>query len=116
MGTLLLFVGLAGLIFYAVMGMIKSSDAYVQALAKTRDSPAVVAVLGEPIREGFFTSGSINVTGPSGNAELSIPISGPRGKGTIYLEARKSLGEWSFSKLVVETGPDGKRIDLLNQP
>lgn len=116
LGTLILLVGFAGLVFLGVMGMVKSSDAYRQALSKARDSPAAVAVLGEPIGEGFFTTGSLNVTGPSGTAELAIPIFGPKGKGTIYVEARKSLGEWSFSKLVVETEADGKRIDLLNQP
>jgi len=41
-----------------------------------------------------------------------IPISGPKGKGTIYVEARKSAGHWSFLKLFVEVGVDGERIDL----
>src|SRR5690242_7952002 len=81
-----------------VFGMMKQSDAYQQALARAKASPAVVEALGQPLKEGFFTSGNINVNGPNGDAELAIPISGPKGGGTIYLEANKSTGEWSFSK------------------
>lgn len=89
------------------------SDVYREALARAKASPGVVRSLGEPLREGLFVSGSIQVTGPSGNAELAIPLSGPRGKGTIYLEARKSAGRWNYSRLLVEVTATGERIDLL---
>jgi Cytochrome oxidase complex assembly protein 1 len=42
--------------------------------------PAVIEALGSPIKEGFFVSGNTNVNGASGEANLSIPISGPREK------------------------------------
>ena len=112
----LLFAGLIALVLTFAFGVMKSSDAYKLALARARASPAVVEALGSPIREGLFTSGNVNVSGPSGNAELSIPISGPKGSGTLYLEARKSTGEWSFSKLVVQIEPSHRRIDLLARP
>ena len=106
----------AGVIFLLlslIFGMMKSSDAYKQAMVKVRASTAVSAALGTPIKEGYFTSGSVNVSGPSGNAQLAIPISGPKGTGTVYLEAAKSMGQWSFSKLVVEIEGAKERIDLL---
>jgi hypothetical protein len=53
------------------------------------------------------------VNGATGEANLSIPISGPEGKGTIYVKAQKSLGRWSYSDLVVEIQKTGQRIDLL---
>ena len=102
------------LILWFAFGVMKSSDVYSQALDKTRNNPAVVSALGTPIEAGFFTSGSVNVSGPSGAAELAIPISGPRGKGTIYLVARKSAGEWSYSQLLVQVEQTGQRIDLLD--
>ena len=91
----------------------KSSDVYKEALARAKASPAVAEALGTPIKAGYFTSGNINVSGPSGDAELSIPISGPKGQATIYLEARKSAGEWAFSLLEVEIVETKERIDLL---
>jgi hypothetical protein len=105
--------GFCALIAYFAFGLMKTNDAYKEALARAKASPAVVRALGSPLREGLFVSGSIEVTGPSGNAELAIPVSGPRGKGTIYMEARKSAGRWSFSKLLVEVDATKERIDLL---
>lgn len=107
MGAVCLFV------VYLAFGVMKTSDVYREALARAKASPGVVRSLGEPLREGLFVSGSIQVTGPSGNAELAIPLSGPRGKGTIYLEARKSAGRWNYSRLLVEVTATGERIDLL---
>ena len=40
-------------------------------------------------------------------------ISGPKGKGTIYVVAKKSAGEWSYSRMEVEVEGQPGRIDLL---
>lgn len=114
--TILLgFGGFVALILMSVSRMMKSSDAYRQAVARAKASPAMVRALGEPIEEGFFVSGSINVSGPAGNADLAIPLKGPKGKGTVYVAATKSMGEWSFRNLVVEVEATGQRIDLLRE-
>jgi hypothetical protein len=80
-----------------------------------RASTIVTQALGTPIDDGYFTTGSIHVSGPSGSAELAIPISGPKGKGTIFLRARKSVGEWSFTKLVF-AAQGNQRTDLMAKP
>jgi hypothetical protein len=98
-----------------VFGAMKSSDAYKAALAKTKADPRVVNALGSPIKDGFFVSGTTNVSGSSGHADLTVPISGPKGAGTIYFVASKFAGEWTFSKLVVEVGKTGERIDLTEK-
>jgi hypothetical protein len=113
LASLLILAGGFGAILSFVFGLLRSSDVYQQALAKARSSPAVIEAVGVPINEGFFMSGNIAVSGPSGNANLAIPISGPSGSGTIFLEARKSVGEWSFTKLVFEASKSDQRIDLL---
>lgn len=105
--------GLIAFVLTIVFGVMKSSDVYKEALARAEASPAVAEALGTPIKAGYFTSGNINVNGPSGNADLSIPISGPKGKGTIYVEAGKSADRWSFSLLEVEIAGTQERIDLL---
>jgi hypothetical protein len=110
---LLVVVGCIGSIFMVATTAMKSSDVYKDALVKAESNPEVVAALGTPITTGFFTSGNINTNGPTGEAAFSIPLSGPKGKATIQLEAKKSAGEWSFSKLVVEVKDPPQRIDLL---
>lgn len=103
-------------IFALVFGMMKSTTAYREAVVRASANPAVIAALGRPITAGFFTSGSIKTNGASGAASLSIPISGPDGAATIYVEATQSAGQWTFSKLVVEIAGTKQRIDLLAEP
>jgi hypothetical protein len=95
---------------------VKSTDVYKDALARAKVHPAVIEALGSPISEGFFVSGNTNVNGASGEANLSIPIGGPKGKGTIYAAAKKSLGRWNYSGLVFEIAKTHQRIDLLQNP
>lgn len=108
----LLFCLFIGLIFTIVMGSMKSSDAYKQAVAKARANPTIVEKLGTPIAEGYFVTGNINVQNDSGNADLQIPISGPKGKAVIHAVASKSAGKWEYSRLTV-TIEGQPELDLL---
>jgi hypothetical protein len=115
-GFLALFAAFVMLMITIVFGMIKSSDVYKDALATARNNPAVVKSLGSPIKAGIFVMGSINVSGRSGQADLSIPISGPKGKGTIYARASKSADRWTFSQLAVEIKATKEVIELIKAP
>ena len=110
---LLVFAGFIAGLFAIVEGSIKKSDAYTQALARARSNPGVMDKFGQPLQPGWFISGNIQVSGPSGNADLSIPITGPKAKGTIYAVARKSAGRWQFETLEVEAEGEQERINLL---
>jgi len=113
--TLVVLIGI-GAFFGMFYGFMKASGAYQGALARAQAAPEVTAVLGEPIEPGFLTTGSINLSGPSGHAELSIPIGGPKGKARIYLNANKRLGEWHLDRMYVQVAATGERIDLSEQP
>jgi len=102
----------AAIISFA-FGTIKSSYVYQQAIAKTRSNPAVIRELGEPIKPGWLVSGQLSLNEASGRADLSIPISGPKKSGTVYVLAVKKLGKWDFSALEVEVEGESKRINLL---
>ena len=109
----LMFLIFAGSIVVIVFSAMKSTDVYKEALARAKADPAVIEALGSPIKDGFLVSGNSNVNGASGESNLAIPISGPKGKGTIYVSATKSLGRWIYSGLVVEVSGTHDRIDLL---
>ena len=112
-GTLTLFTAFVVSIALIVFSAVKSTDVYRDALARAKAHPSVIEILGSPIKEGFLVSGNTNVNGASGEANLSIPISGPKGKGTIYVAASKSLGRWNYTGLIVEIAKTHQRIDLL---
>jgi hypothetical protein len=111
------FVAAIGLIMYLALGMIKSDEVYKQALDKAKSDEEVVSFIGQPISDGFMPKGSINTTTNGGSADLQIPISGPKGSGTIFVEAQKANGEWEFKSLLVAVeGKDGdKTINLLEE-
>ena len=88
----LLFVGSILVIVFSAM---KSADVYREALARAKSDPALIEALGSPIKDGFLFSGNTNVNGASGESNLSIPISGPKGKATVYVSAKKLLGRWN---------------------
>jgi hypothetical protein len=112
--AIVVIVSFFGGIFLIAFGALKYSGVYVESLKKAHASLAVIQALGEPIEEGFFVFGSIHVNGPSGEADISIPISGPKGSGTIYAVATKSAGIWHFEMLEVDIKGSEDRIDLLD--
>jgi hypothetical protein len=97
-----------------VMSSIKGSDVAKEAMARAQSNPAVVQHLGTPIEEGWLVSGSINVSTGSGDADLALPISGPKGKGTVYVTAKKIAGVWNYSLMQAAIEGSGERIDLLS--
>ena len=113
--TLALFIAFVGSIALVAFSSMKSTNVYKDALARARAHPSVIEILGLPIKEGLIVSGNTNVNGASGEANLSIPISGPKGKATIYVAAVKSLGQWNYTGLVVEIEKTHQRIDLLRE-
>lgn len=113
---LLLFVGALAILFFLIYGAvttaIRSSDAYEVGMAQARANPDLKTALGEPIESGFWLSGSINVNGSSGNVDVSIPISGPKGTGTLYVVGTRSAGRWQYSTMAAEVPGRSGRIDL----
>ncbi|WP_266156687.1 cytochrome c oxidase assembly factor Coa1 family protein [Dyella silvatica] len=98
-----------------VFGMMKSSDAYQQAVIRASANPAVVAALGQPITTGYFTTGSIQTSNDNGAAQLAIPLKGSKGEATVYLVAKENAGHWTYSTLTVSIASTKQQIDLLQE-
>lgn len=115
--VILLFIGLAVGGVVTVGGLtflgIRKSDVFEEAMQRARTNPDVVEALGEPIEAGLLISGSFQITPTSGAADFSIPVSGPKGKGKLYVVATKSAGQWEFNTLELEVEQSDLRIDLL---
>ncbi len=101
-----------GSILYFVFSLMSSSEPYRFALESARNNHEIIQTLGEPIDTGWFTSGAINLHNDNGDANLSIPVHGPLGSGTIYLEATKSAGRWTYSLLKFVSKDSSRSIIL----
>jgi hypothetical protein len=112
-GTVLFAVACIATIFYSVGTMLRDSDAFHLAVSAAQASPVLLEKVGSPMETGRFISGSIEVSPATGLAELSIPVSGPRGRGKLYVEAHKSAGNWRMSLLQFVGEGTQTPIDLL---
>jgi hypothetical protein len=97
--------------FYGISSAIRNSDVYRGALERVNASQSAREALGFPIEAGF-PMGSVSVSGPSGEAQLSIPVQGSRASGTLYLQATRSMGRWQYDSIELEVEGRDARIDL----
>lgn len=110
LGALVVFGALAAVVYGLVRTAMRSSEPYQVAVARAKANTELVAALGQPIEEGSLPSGSISTSGGSGAANLTIPIKGPNGKATVFVEAKKFAGTWECTRIVANV--NGRAIDL----
>ena len=97
-------------------GAMKRTDVYKGALNRAQNDPRVVAALGSPIEGGWWIKGNINRDmNHGGNAEMTFPISGPKGHGSEHVVATHDGSNWIFERLTV-TPDGGTPIDLNTSP
>jgi TonB family protein len=118
-GLLLLGVVAIGLIVMFVMGAVKSSVPYTQALTQAKTNPALLEEMGAPIEAGWYVTGSISSSGSGSNANLSFPIYGPKKSGMLHVVATKNpfsavTGEWRFTELEANVEGRNEPISLMN--
>jgi hypothetical protein len=111
---LIVFFGLPLALIGTVFAAMKNSDVAKEALLHAQANPLLVQKLGKPIEAGWLVSGSINVSGSSGDADLAVPISGPKGQGKIYVTARKGVGAWEYQVMLATVEGSDQRINLLS--
>ena len=106
------FIAMGVAIYFAVTAMLKESDAYKLGLQQLQANAQAMAALGPPITTGF-PSGSIQTSGPSGEAQLAIPVAGQKARGTLYVEATRSMGVWKANRMELEVEGRAERIDII---
>jgi Cytochrome oxidase complex assembly protein 1 len=97
----------------AAFVLMSNSEVVKLALSVAESNPMLAERLGQPLKRGWLVSGSVEVTPASGHAELAIPVSGPKGSGTLYAQARKRAGLWHLEDLQFGSEGSSERLDLL---
>lgn len=85
---------------------------YRTALQLARSSIEVSEQIGRPLTVGWLTTGQLNYVNNDGDVSLRIPISGPRGRGTIVVIGKKRAARWTFDTLEVDVHGQSIRIPL----
>ena len=104
--------GCVAAIFFTVTGLLKESDAYRAGVQQLEANVQVMEILGAPVTAGI-PSGRVNTSGPSGEAQLAIPVTGTKARGVLYVEATRKMGIWKTDRLELEVEGRAERIVLI---
>jgi hypothetical protein len=94
-------------------GAMRSTEPYQHAVEVVGHDSRAVSALGAPVKVGWLVTGAVNVSGPTGGADLAIPVRGPAHAGTVYVVAKKSAGRWSYETLELEVDGNPERIKFV---
>lgn len=94
-------------IFFGVTKLVKSSEGYQQAVAAATSHPEVIEAIGEPIKEGLVPKGKVSTNNGSGEVDVRITLTGPKGSGVLYAVGTRPAGSgvWTYSTLAFS--PEG---------
>ena len=107
-------IAFVAVVLFIVFGSIRSSAPYKEAVARAQRDARVTAALDRPVQPRYLVGGSINTNNNDGNAELVIPLRGPKGDGVLTVKATKTSGTWSYQ--VMKVAVRDQEIDLLTTP
>jgi YD repeat-containing protein len=91
---------------------LRASPAFSAAMNLAYRSAEAKAVLGEPIQTRLGVRGTLHDSTSSGYAILAIPVTGPTGKGVLYVVANRISSGWDIQREVLHTDDLSRMIDL----
>ncbi|MGO1069945.1 cytochrome c oxidase assembly factor Coa1 family protein [Lysobacter sp. CA199] len=103
---------IGGGVMYMAMSAIKNSAPYHEAMARVRADPRMTGALGEPIQTRWVPLGGVEQR-EGGIAKILVFLRGPRGEGSVDLQAKFENGAWQYQQIDgVSDGPPRERFDL----
>ena len=58
----------------------------------------------------------LNLKNDDGEADISFPVSGPKGAGQVHVQGTKTNGVWRYDEISITLENEGKTIDLTDEP
>lgn len=111
---LLLIGGCCALLFVGVHKALRSSDVYTMSMQRAQASPCAISKLGQPIANKDSVNGNINESNGAGTADLTIPVEGSQGKGTLHAIASRDNNVWTLTTETLNV--NGTDYDLPATP
>jgi hypothetical protein len=84
------------------------------AASKARSSTEVTQLIGQPLNTGRFVKGYVISKGGNGNADLTIPIHGPLGYGTLVEWAQEDKGNWHICSLLFRSSDASTATQIVS--
>jgi len=92
----------------------RSLPIFQDAVSSLNVSEVAKNEIGEPIEIGWPVTASLDWSSESESAELAIPVSGERGKGTLHVVGKKEIGMWRIEGLYLIMRGSTERENILS--
>jgi len=112
---ILLFVLGIGATIFGISKLFTESVPYEYALAQAKNDSRVIEYLGDDIESSGMMQGNISLKNDSGSANITIPIKGTKGKGSVTIIGEKLDSEWVYEELFVTIKETNEQINLLDK-
>ncbi len=94
-------------------GLFKDSVPYTVGMETLQNNEFVIEALGEPIESNGVFEGNIRYNDDDGNADLRVPVKGPKGEASLLIIAVKTNGIWNYQTMEVTIDDTNEKINLL---
>src|ERR1700722_13026790 len=84
------------------------------AASEASSSAEIRQVVGQPLNTGRFVKGHLVSKDGNGNADLTIPIHGPLGHGTLLEWAQEDKGKWHICSLLFRSSDASTTTRLVS--
>lgn len=108
---LILMAMFGGGIFY-MFGKSGATDLKAATVEQAKADPRVIEALGEPIDTGWLGESNVSINNGKTIVRLGVPLEGPKGNGTLHVDAEKTDDGWNFQRLEVEIDGSGETFEL----
>ncbi len=112
-GVLLVGIILTYPVVRGVLVQKQSRALYHTALVQAGAHPGVIAALGSPITSGSIANTIISITDSTELWHFDFPVSGPKGQGTVRVEALRTQGGHYFKSMVMEVTGTTNTVDII---
>lgn len=99
-------------VYFFVTATMRNSEPGQRALQLARSDARVIAAIGQPVRTGWIYNGTITVNLRDGNANFTMPLSGPKDKASVHVIATKDGSGWHYEEITFSP-PTGEPFSLL---
>ncbi len=112
---ILLFIFGIGAAIFGVTKLFTESAPYTYALEQASNDERVIQFLGNSIESDGIMQGNISLSNNNGHADITIPIKGTKGSGSVTIIGEKEDGTWTYEKLFVTIKETNEQINLLDK-
>ena len=111
--AIILVVILVSSLFFGVTKIMQESQPYEYAFKLINQDEELIGILGTPIEKDGMVQGNINWVNGNKSAKMAIPIAGPKGTGTLYIDATGKGETWDYHEIRVEVAD--QELDFLEE-